>query len=71
MRMKDMSKVNINDVESYLEEEEEEEDRSEGADREDRVSRKQKTRNRRKIEYLIERKKFRELLDTDDSYWGD
>jgi len=68
-----MSKVNINDVELYLEEEEEEEeeDRSEGTDREDRVSRKQKTRNRRKIEYLIERNKFREMLYTDDSYWGD
>ena len=62
-----MSKVNITDVEVYLEEE----DRSEDTDREDRLSRKQKTRNRRQIEYLIERKKFREMLDTDDSYWGD
>ena len=62
-----MSKVNITDVEVYLEEE----DRSEYTDREDRLSRKQKTRNRRQIEYLIERKKIREMLDTDDSYWGD
>ena len=62
-----MSKVNITDVEVYLEEE----DRSEDTDREDRLSRKKKNRNRRQIEYLIERKKFRETLDTDDSYWGD
>ncbi len=62
-----MSKININDVDYYFEDE----DGIEGSDRVDRASRMQKTRTRRKIEFLIERKKLKEMLDTEDSYWGD
>jgi len=62
-----MSKINITDVDSYLEDEDEIED----IDHEDRANGKQKTRTRRKIEYLMERKQLKELLYTDDSYWGD
>ena len=35
------------------------------------ASRKHKNRVRRKIENLIERKKLKQMLYTDDSYWGD
>lgn len=66
-RMKDMSKININDVDDFFEDE----DKPERIAREDHVSHKRKTQNRRKIEYLLERKKLREMLYTDDSYWGD
>jgi hypothetical protein len=62
-----MSKVNINDIEDDFEDEEE----AETIDHSDRVSRRQKHWTRRKIEYLTERKKSRELLYTDDRYWGD
>lgn len=62
-----MSKININDVDFYLEDE----DKIEDTDPEDRAIRKQKTRTRRKIEYLNERKKLKEMLHTEDSYWGD
>jgi len=62
-----MSKININDVDYYFEDE----DGIKGSDRVDRASRMQKTRTRRKIEFLIERKKLKEMLDTEDSYWGD
>ena len=62
-----MSKVNFNDIEDDFEDE----DEAGAIDYDDRVSRRQKNRIRRKIEYLTERKKFRELLDTDDRYWGD
>ena len=62
-----MSKININDVGFYFEDEDEIDD----IDHEDRASKKQKTRTRRKIEYLIERKKLKEMLYNEDSYWGD
>ena len=62
-----MSKININDVD-YLSKDE---DEIEGSDREDFASRKRKTRTRRRIEHLIERKKLNEMLYTDESYWGD
>ena len=62
-----MSKININDVDFYLEDE----DKIEDADHEDRAARRQKTRTRRKIEYLNERRKLKEMLYTEDSYWGD
>jgi hypothetical protein len=62
-----MSKININDVDYYFEDEDEIED----SYRESRASRKRKTQARRKIETLIERKKLREMLYTEDSYWGD
>jgi hypothetical protein len=65
--MKDMSKININDIEEDFEDE----DDVDATDHEDRVSRRQKNWTRRKIEYLTERKKLREMLYTDDSYWGD
>ena len=62
-----MSKININDIEEDFEDE----DDVDATDHEDRVSRWQKNWTRRKIEYLTERKKLREMLYTDDSYWGD
>jgi len=62
-----MSKININDVDYYFEDEDELVD----SYRESRASRKRKTQTRRKIESLIERKKLREMLYTEDSYWGD
>jgi len=62
-----MSKININDVDFYCEDE----DKIDDTDHEDPASRKQKTRTRRKIEYLIERKKLKEMLYNEDSYWGD
>ena len=62
-----MSKININDVDFYLEDE----GKIDDADPEDRAIRKQKTRTRRKIEYLNERRKLKEMLYTEDSYWGD
>jgi len=65
--MKDMSKININDVDFYFEDEDEIEETS----HEDRASRRQKTRTRRKIEYLLERRKLKEMLYTEESYWGD
>ena len=60
-----MSKININDVDYYFEDE----DGIEDNDRLDCASRKHKTQTRRKIEYLIERKKLKEMLYTEDSYW--
>jgi len=65
--MKDMSKVNINDIEDDFEGG----DDVDATDHEDHVSKRQKNWTRRKIEYLTERKKLREMLYTDDSYWGD
>jgi len=65
--MKDMSKININDVDYYFEDEDEIEETS----HENRASRRQKTRTRRKIEYLLERRKLKEMLYTEESYWGD
>jgi len=62
-----MSKVNINDIEDDFEGE----DDVDATDHEDHVSKRQKNWTRRKIEYLTERKKLREMLYTDDSYWGD
>lgn len=62
-----MSKNRINDVDFYFEDEDEIDD----TDREDCASRKQRTRTRRKIEYFLERKKSREMLYNEDSYWGD
>ncbi len=62
-----MSKININDVDFYFETDDEIEETSHG----DRASRKQKTRTRRKIEYLLERRKLKEMLYTEESYWGD
>ena len=62
-----MSKIPINDVDFYFEDE----DKIDDTDLEDRVGRKQKTRTRRKIEYFIERKKSRDMLYNEDSYWGD
>jgi len=65
--MKDMSKININDVDYYFEDEDEIEETS----HENRASRRHKTRTRRKIEYLLERRKLKEMLYTEESYWGD
>lgn len=62
-----MSKININDVDFYFEGEDEIEETS----HEDRASRKQKTLTRRKIEYFLERRKLKEMLYTEESYWGD
>ena len=62
-----MSKININEVDFYFDDEDEIED----PEHQDRASRKLKTRTRRKIEYLIERKKLKAMVHTEDSYWGD
>lgn len=62
-----MSKIHINDVDFYFEDE----DMIDDTDREDRASRKQKARTRRKIEYFIERKQSKEMMYNEDSYWGD
>ena len=62
-----MSGINLNDVDDFLEEEDEWDD----MEREYRTSGKRITRNRRKIEYLLERKKLREMSSDDESYWGD
>ena len=66
MRMKDMSKINIKDVDFYFEEE----DEIKGKNNEDRARRKHRTRIRRKIEYLVEQKNLKEMSYTEDSYWG-
>ena len=62
-----MSKKNIEDVDFYFEDD----DKIDAIDREDRASRKQKTRTRRKIEYFIERKKTKAMFYDEDSYWND
>jgi hypothetical protein len=62
-----MSKVNINEID-YAVEDDDEEDRPQ---QEDSATRKQKTRYRRKIENYFERKELRKMLYTDDSYWED
>ena len=35
------------------------------------ASRKHKNQARRKIEHLMEQKKLRKMMYTEDSYWGD
>lgn len=62
-----MSKININDVDYYFEDENGLED----TDRVDRASRRQKTRTRRKREYLVELNKLKQMLYNEDSYWRD
>ena len=62
-----MSKTHIDDIDYYFEDD----DKIDAIDREDRGSRKQKTRTRRKIEYFIERKKSKAMFYDEDSYWGD
>lgn len=62
-----MSKTIYNDVDIDFEYSDETED----ANPNHVVSRKHKNRVRRKIENLIERKKLKEMLYTDDSYWGE
>lgn len=62
-----MSKININDVDYYFEDE----DGLEDTGRVDRASRRQKTRTRRKLEYLIELNKLKQMLYNEDSYWRD
>lgn len=62
-----MSKININDVDYYFEDENGLED----TDRVDRASRRQKPRTRRKREYLVELNKLKQMLYNEDSYWRD
>ena len=62
-----MSKIDYNDVDIDLEIL----DEVEAVDFDHHASRKHKNRTRRKIENLIERKKLKEMMYTEDSYWGD
>ena len=62
-----MSKININDFDFYFDDG----DKINDVDHEDHAGRKQRTRARRKIEYFVERKKLKEMLYNEDSYWGD
>lgn len=62
-----MSKTIYNDVDIDFEYSDETED----ANPNYVASRKHKNRVRRKIENLIERKKLKEMLYTEDSYWGE
>jgi hypothetical protein len=62
-----MSKIHIDDIDYYFEDD----DKFDATDREDRASRKQKTRTRRKIEYFIERKKTKAMSYDEDSYCSD
>ncbi|MFT5218236.1 MAG: hypothetical protein ACI9LO_001111 [Planctomycetota bacterium] len=64
-----MSKININDVDSYIDDAEELED--DNSDAEDRLGNKLKLRVRRKIELLNDRRKMKAMNDTEDSYWDD
>jgi hypothetical protein len=64
--MKGMSEINLSDVDDFFEDE----DIPDGMDHEDRVSRKWKKHSRRKTEYLLELRKLREMLSTDDNYRG-
>ena len=63
-----MSKINFNEVDAYFDDEEEVED--DDSETEDSKGDKSKLRVRRKIELLNERKKMKEMFDTEDSYWG-
>ena len=62
-----MSKIHIDDIDYYFEDD----DKIDATDREDRASRKQKTRTRRKIEYFIEREKSKAMSYDEDSYCSD
>ncbi|MFT5506307.1 MAG: hypothetical protein ACI8XC_004033 [Gammaproteobacteria bacterium] len=62
-----MSKININEVDSYFEDSEEYSDTEFG----DHSNKKLSLQIRRKIEYHNELKKIRAMMDTEDSYWGD
>ena len=62
-----MSKIDYNDVDTDLENS----DEIESVDFDHHASRKHKNRIRRKIEKLIERKKLKEMMYTEDCYWGD
>ena len=65
MRTKDLSKINIRDVDFYLEDEEAIDDTF----REDRAGRKQENRASRKVDHSIERKKLKRESDDKNSYW--
>ena len=62
-----MSKININDADFDLEYGDEIDD----AELDQLASRIHKNRARRKIENLMEQKKLKEMMYTEDSYWGD
>jgi hypothetical protein len=62
-----MSAMNLDDDDDFLDDEEELDD----MERRYRGSGKRTTQNRRKIEYLLERKRLREMLSDDESYWDD
>ena len=61
-----MPEINLSDVDDFFEDE----DMLDGMDHKDRASRKWKKHSRRKIEYLLELRKLREMLSTDDNYRG-
>ncbi|MDH5353722.1 MAG: hypothetical protein OEY09_04680 [Gammaproteobacteria bacterium] len=64
---KDVSKININDIDLDLEYEDEIDDQ----ELDQLASKKHKYQARRKIENLIEKKRLRKMMYTEDSYWED
>lgn len=62
-----MSKINIYDVDVDVEYA----DETEETDLDQLASRQQKNCARRRIENLMECKKLKEMMSTEDSYWGD
>lgn len=62
-----MSKINYTDVDFDLDYSDEDEDIDSANNKCDR----HKNRVRRRIENLMERKKLKQMMYTDDSYWGD
>jgi len=62
-----MSKINLNDVDF----DDEYGDEFEDDDFDQVANRKHRNRARKKIENLMEEKKLREMMHTEDSYWGD
>jgi len=62
-----VSKININDIDLDLEYEDEIDDQ----ELDQLASKKHKYQARRKIENLIEKKRLRKMMYTEDSYWED
>ena len=62
-----MPKINIHDTDFDLHYEDDTDD----ADFDELANRNHKNQTRRRIEALMEKKKLREMMDTEDSYWGD
>ena len=63
-----MSKINFNEGDAYFDDPDEIYD--DDSETEDSKGDKSKLRVRRKIELLNERRKMKEMFDSDESYWG-